>query len=764
MIIRTNKLMKRRIQFLCLILLLLSSIAFIKAQNIDSLKLVLKTIKNDTLKLQILNILVESEGDEATWVPYNDEMARISEEKLKVEIKDKALYELYLRYYAASLINKGYLANQHGESEKALAFYNQGVLNFKKANDKHGLSNALINIGYVYDATGNLQKALEYYHQSLKDKEEINDKRGIATCLNNIGLVYKKQGLSIKTVEYYHRALKIQEEINDKNGVATSLNNIAIVYFQQGDIQKALDYNKKALKLREEIKDVPGIGMSLNNIGYIHNKQGQIDVALEYYKRSLKNYESVNNRRGMATSLSNIGLMYKRKNNFSLAFECLNKALKLQEEVNDVNEISTTLASLANTLVKEGKINEAFPYAEKSLQIADKLGYPEKIAQSTFQLYEVFQKQNKPGQALEMYLRYISMRDSLTNQETRKASLKTQFQYDYDKKEAILKEQQDKERLLAETKSNHQKVIIWCVIAGFVLVLVFSIFIFNRLQITRRQKIIIEKQKKEVEFQKHIVEEKQKEILDSITYAKRLQEAILPTETNWLELLPNSFVLYKPKDIVAGDFYWLEKIKDKVFFAAADCTGHGVPGALVSVVCSNALNRTVLEFGITNPGEILDKTRELVISTFEKSDKEVKDGMDISLCCLNTKTNVLLWAGANNPLWILSQKDGEIIEDSFAEYVPDKQPIGKYAEQKPFTTHEIQLKKGDSLYVFTDGYADQFGGPKGKKFKYKQVKETLMAIAFLKPQEQKNKLDALFENWKGNLEQIDDVCVVGIKI
>ncbi len=260
------------------------------------------------------------------------------------------------------------------------------------------------------------------------------------------------------------------------------------------------------------------------------------------------------------------------------------------------------------------------------------------------------------------------------------------------------------------------------------------------------------------------LEEKNKEILDSINYAKRLQEAILPSEKTWNTALPNSFVLYKPKDIVAGDFYWLEMVKDKVLFAAADCTGHGVPGALVSVVCSNALNRAVKEFNISDPGKILDKVRELVIETFvrkdsfgEKSENEVKDGMDISLCVLNINTNEIKWAGANNPLWYVSQ-------NNLTEIKADKQPIGKYAEEKPFTTHTLQLNKGDMLYLFTDGYADQFGGPKGKKFKYKQLLELVLNIHKQNLPDQKKELESIFTNWRGKADQIDDVCIIGVKI
>jgi len=256
-----------------------------------------------------------------------------------------------------------------------------------------------------------------------------------------------------------------------------------------------------------------------------------------------------------------------------------------------------------------------------------------------------------------------------------------------------------------------------------------------------------------------VIEEKSNEILASINYAKRLQGAILPSEKTRKNYLIDSFLIYQPKDIVAGDFYWIEKSGDQILFAAADCTGHGVPGALVSVVCNNALNRALKEFAILDPGKILDKTRELVIETFGNSEKEVKDGMDISLCSLNIKSFELKWAGANNPLWLL--RDGA---DDLIEIKGDKQPIGKYAEEKPFTTHVMQLSAGDRLYLFTDGYADQFGGPMGKKFKYKQMKDLIAQISASDMDEQKDKIVSAFSDWRGNLEQVDDVCIIGVRV
>lgn len=264
---------------------------------------------------------------------------------------------------------------------------------------------------------------------------------------------------------------------------------------------------------------------------------------------------------------------------------------------------------------------------------------------------------------------------------------------------------------------------------------------------------------KEIE-EKHLqIEEKNKEITDSITYAKRIQEAILPPVDLIRQHFPQSFVYYQPKAIVAGDFYWAEHINDVVFIAAADCTGHGVPGALVSVVCSNALNRSVKEFKLVEPGHILDKTKELVLDTFSKNGEAIKDGMDISLLSIKKSTHSLelKWAGANNPLWYVKNKQ-------LTEIRANKQPIGKSYTSEFYVTHSLSLAKGDTLYLFSDGYADQFGGPKGKKFKYKQFADLLVSTQELALNEQFSKLSATLNDWKGDLEQVDDICIIGIRL
>jgi serine phosphatase RsbU (regulator of sigma subunit) len=276
-------------------------------------------------------------------------------------------------------------------------------------------------------------------------------------------------------------------------------------------------------------------------------------------------------------------------------------------------------------------------------------------------------------------------------------------------------------------------------------------------QEVEKQKEVVDEKNKSLEVAYKHIEEKNTEILDSIRYAKRIQEAILPPQKLVKSYLENSFILYKPKDIVAGDFYWMHVTESKVLFASVDCTGHGVPGAFVSILGFNGLNRCVKEFGLTQPAAILDKLCEIVDEAFSKSEADIKDGMDIALCSYDHKNSTLEYSGAGNSLYHIREKN-------LTEYSADKQPVGKYAYRKRFTNHTVELKKNDAIYIFTDGYADQFGGPKGKKFKYSQFEKLLVAIHDKSMEEQREILNGTIDEWRGELEQIDDICIIGVRI
>ncbi|HEX7412920.1 MAG TPA: tetratricopeptide repeat protein [Bacteroidia bacterium] len=613
----------------------------------------------------------------------------------------------------------------NGDYKTALSFALQAKELAQKLSYKKGEASALSLIASAYMNKGDYPEALQYNLASLKIREELKDKKGITNIYHDIGQIYDSQGISDKALDYYERCLKLREQLNDKKGIANLYNDMGIVYDVTGNYDKALKYYRLGLKIREDIKDSSGLCDSYVNIGIVYKEQNKYDEALKYYQASLPLYQKMNYTRGIIAYYSSSGEIYRLKGNFALAQTMFNKAIELAHQIASKSDIKDVYQQL--TLLDSTKGNYKFAFQD--------------------------------------YKSYISYRDSLNNEESTKKSLEEQFNYDLDKKEAIAKAEQDKKDAIAAADSRRQQFVIYSVVGILLIILVFSIFLYRRFKITEKQKHIIEKQKVLVELH-------QKEIVDSITYAKRLQQAILPSIDEIKQYFPESFLYYQPKDIVAGDFYWMHTTKEAVFIAAADCTGHGVPGAMVSVVCSNALNRAVKEFNLSDTGAILDKTRELVIETFEKSDKDVKDGMDISLFriakhsakplknendeLINTATKEIQWSGANNSLWYILNKE-------LIEVKANKQPIGKYGDELPFTTNKFKFDSQVSFYLFSDGYADQFS-PNDKKLMKKKFKDIVLNIQHLSMPEQGMALDKFHTDWKGGMEQTDDVLVIGLKI
>jgi serine phosphatase RsbU (regulator of sigma subunit)/Tfp pilus assembly protein PilF len=638
----------------------------------------------------------------------------------------------------------------------------------------------LNNIGYVLKKQGEIDLALKYYHKSLKYQEQVGNKNGIASSLGNIAYVYKEQSDISKALEYFDKSLKIAEAIGDKESAATTLNNMGLIYTDQKDTEQARKYLTQSLKLRRELNKPFFIANSLSNIAYLYGEINDYETSLKYELESLKIKEEIGDKEGIALAYNNLGFIYDIENNLAESKRYFEKSFVLYKEIKNARGIAMAQNNLANVYFKMANVKEAKNNALGSMELAEQLGYPVNIKRSAEILSKIYNKEGNGEKALEMYKLFIKMKDSLNNEANQKAAIQQQAKYEYEKQKVLNDAEYEKQIAIEKQAKEKQIIITTTTAGGLVLVIVFLIFIFNRLRITKKQKEVIEQQKLEVEQQKNIVEhahsqleEKNQEIMDSITYAKRIQNAILPPLKVVKEYLNESFILYKPTDIVAGDFYWMETIGDEsramsnepptlktehskhILFAAADCTGHGVPGAMVSVVCNNALNRSVREYGLTDPGEILNKTRTIVIEEFEKSEEDVKDGMDIALCSL--KNNTLKYAGAHNPLWLV--RNGELIETK-----ANKQPIGKFENPEPYTTHTIELQKGDTFYIFSDGYVDQFGGEKGKKFKAKSFRELLLSIQDKPMEKQKEFIDLAYENWRGNLDQIDDVCVIGVRI
>ena len=658
-----------------------------------------------------------------------------------------------------------------------------------KSKEDTNKVNIINNIADEYETMGEFVKEFQYGNEGLAISKKLKYKKGEAKCYINIGNLYWYQSNFNKALENYLAALKINEEIGNKKGIAYGYLCVGDIYMSQGNYEKALENNLVSVKTNEEIGYNKGIAESYNDRAAIYLGQGNYDKALENELIAQKIAKEKGYILIVAASHNIIGNIFVAKNNYSEALENYFDALKLFEDLGAKNYIAGTYLFIGNLLVKQNKIEKSREYFGKALKLSKEIGSKE-IMQSIYGIYsDLDVAQNNYKSAYTNYKLFIDYRDSISNIENTKKTMQNQMQYDFDKKQVAdsIKSQAEKEKIqtMAAAESKKQRLILLFVGLGLLIVLVFAGFVFRSLRIRNKQNKIIVEQKHVVEKQKEIVEEKNKEITDSIEYALRIQTAILPPTRLVKQYLEDSFILYKPKDIVAGDFYWMEQVSSKlesqkfkvssaetqpstlnseletILFAACDCTGHGVPGAMVSVVCHNALNRAVREFGLTQPAAILDKTAEIVIENFSKSEEDIKDGMDISLCSYNTKTKELQWAGANNPLWIVKRIDNYQLLETKA----DKQPIGMNEDSKPFTNHSFTLNNGDVIYLFTDGFADQFGGETGeKKLTRKRFKEVLLSIQHLTMQEQRNALDNFIIDFRKEVEQIDDILVMGVRV
>lgn len=729
------------------------------AQHTDSLKLALKRATHDTTRCNILSALVEAETDDTVWPEYNMQLLALVESKLKTTSKTAPEYRVYQKQHAAALSNLGYLANFKGDISKAIDYQTKSLKIQEEIGDKKGCALSLNNIGEIYKSQGNILKALEYHERSLLIRKEIKDNEGIASSLNSIGFIYKNQGDIPKALDYYSEGLKIREEIRDKLGIARSLNNIGGVYYKQGDTAKSLEFFERTLKLFEELDDKEGIANSMNNIGGVCHNQGNYKKALEYYNKCLTIQENIGYKKGIASTLTNIATVYRDLGDIQKALEFYGKSLTINEAIQNKTGICTTLYNIGGLYFKQHLYNMALNYTLKSMYVARELGYPEMIRNAAGRLNQIYKITGNYKLGLENYELYIQMRDSINNIETQKASIKQQSKYEYEKQKALEDEKHGAELKIQEEKAmadvKRQNTIIGAVSIVLVLVALFSVLLYNRFKTTQKQKGIIEKKEKETQEQKHIIEEKQKEILDSIAYAKRIQYTLLAHDAFLKENLPQHIVYFNPKDIVSGDFYWATK-KDNLFYlAVCDSTGHGVPGAFMSLLNIGFLNEAINEKGIEKPNEVFNYVREKLTNTISKEGQ--RDGFDGILVCFNQKKKSITYASANNaPVHITNNT---IIELSY-----DRMPVGLGEKKESFTLHTLEARTGDMIYLYTDGYADQFGGPNGKKFKYKQLNDMLVAQHTKPMDQQKHDLTAAFYNWKGDLEQVDDVCVVGIKL
>ncbi len=698
--------------------------AKVKVRKIDSLKTVLVSAKDDTNKVNTMS-------------------------------------RLFKAYLMSSIFDS---AEMEGQKIIQLAL---------KINWLKGEAGGYNNLGVINHYLGKYPKAREYYFKNLKIREEQENKATIASANNNIAKTYFNEGNYPKSLDHIFKALKIAEEIKDKKLVGSLLNDVGNNYFQQESLEQANEYYLKALKVCEETGDKQCIANENNNIGTILSGKNKFEEALPYYEKALKIKEEIGDKKGWANSLDNIGGIYFFRKDYKKALDNYLYALEIMTRLGEEYSIAPPLNNVGRTYSELGKMSEALKYCKESLEIGLKVGSLEYVKDAEKSLAEIYKKMNNTAEAFKHYQAYIVAKDSLFNEENTKKTVRSEMNFVFEKQQAAEKAEQDKKNLVHLEEFHQQKLVRNMFIFGFVLMLILAFLIFRNYKHKKQANELLAKQKEEIELQKLLVEEKNREVLDSIKYAQRIQKALLTSESYIKNYAADFFILNKPKDIVSGDFYWAfnkelagnEKldwadITPTIFYLAiADCTGHGVPGAFMSMLNVSLLNETIIERKILKPNEILNHVRSQLIkplSTDEDQD-ESKNGMDRVLCAFDFKNMKLHYAAANNAFYLVRDK-------KLIGLKADKMPVGIYNDMKPFTMNTLKLQAGDCIYTFTDGYADQFGGNQGKKFKYKQFENKLCEISELPLAEQKNILDNTINEWKEGFEQVDDMLVVGIKV
>lgn len=672
---------------------------------------------------------------------------------------------------AGILSNLGIYESFLGNDSLAKHFFKKSIDNCIQIDDKKGISNGYNNLGVIYANKSDYDSAIICYEITYSIDKEAGD--DISASLNNLGNAYYFKGDFYKALEFFHKSLDYREKLNDKVGMAACYKNIGVIHSELGDNKKALEYYLKSKEINELIGNNRGLSGSYNNIGTIYLEEKKYDEAQKQFEQAYSISKQINDMKGMAESLCNISNVYDGKGNKVLAIEYLNKALEIDKELGDIESMSILYSNLAGLNIDLRNYKDALKNANIGLTLAKEIGSLTHQKEAHEILALAFENINDYNNAYSQYKKFKAINDSIFKESTTKNIKELEAKYQNEKKQKEIEIQKERMRKLTFEK--------YALIIGLILVFILVLISYNSFKQKKKANILLTTQKVEIEIKnKELAEQNEeiksqrdeietqldllaiqnKDITDSIYYARFIQQALLTS----VEVIENSnlksFILYLPRDIVSGDFYWFKKIKNYLYFTAADCTGHGVPGAFMSVLGISLLNEIVGKRDLNPPAQILDELRKRIKKSLkqDKVSNEIGDGMDMAFCLYDTETKKLRFSGANSPLIIIR-------ENNIVEYKADRMPIGIHPKDSiSFTNYEIQLEKDDTIYIFSDGYFSQFGGVEGKRFTIKRFKELLLEVSQNPVNYQEQILEDKLHAWQNGKEQIDDILVVGIRV
>jgi len=577
---------------------------------------------------------------------------------------------------------------------------------------KSDVGYANYQLAVLYSVKKKYNEVIRYSFEGLKISEAAKDTVTVAHLNYRLGLAYKELKNIPYSKKYFYRNISISQNIKNNEELVEAYNYLGTIFKNENVVDSALFYNKKALELRLKLGDKKGLASTYNNIGLVYKKKKDYELARTYLEKALALRIQLDDKKGMAGAQINIGNVLMAQKEYKKALEYLNQGTLLARDIKDGDFYKNGIDALGNCY-----------YAMKDYK-----------------------------KAADYRANYKDAVDSIGTEQIEKQITELSAQYESGKKDAelALKEEQIRSKIAENSK---QKILIAASVIALLLALIAVFFIYRSFKLNKRNAV-------QLAFKNKVIEEKNKEITDSINYARLIQQSLLAPASLLEKNLRDHFVLYKPKDIVSGDFYWAAESDNTFTIACVDCTGHGVPGAFMSLIGKENLDKAHSK--TTSPHKILSELNKNVKHSLNQNHNRTRDGMDAAIVKIekNSAGAAITYSGANRPLWIIRNNSSEI-----EEIKATKHAIGGFtSNEQEFQEHTLSLTTGDVFYIFTDGYADQFGGDKQKKITTKLFKDLLLKNKHLNQSELKGVLEEFFLSWKGNNEQIDDILVIGVRI
>ncbi len=663
----------------------------------------------------------------------------------------------YLNGIIAAKNARGIILRYSNKLDEAIKVGQEVIELRLKYGPRQKLTGAYCNLGSIYILKKDNATALNYLNKGLENAQYFHEKENEVLILSNIGIVYNNADLNELAIETYQKAIAITKQLSkevQEQQLASIYTNIASIYDKRGLYGEAYKYYKPAYDHYKKENNIRQNSVIVFNL--TSNTRNNKDLkGCEFFLKEMEQIATQLNEKDYTASY------HMSKTNYLLNIGRYNeglaevaKGLALVDTVNSFEMYGFLLAIKADCYKYLKNYKKGLEASDLAIPIITRAGNKAELATLHFGRSQMYRGLGDYKMSFEEYEKATLIRDTLNSEsfDTRMATLNSMNKLDKKEKElAVLNS--EKEKVSAENKRQTTLLIAGSIV-GF-LVIVLLIFSLRAYSVKQKDNVLLNEQKKEIAHQKDLVDEKQKEIVDSINYALQIQKTMIANHALVNETVPDSFVYFKPKDIVSGDFYWATKKDNHFYLAVCDSTGHGVPGAFMSLLNINYLNEAIQEKNILKPNQVFDHVRKRLTETISQNGR--KDGMDGILLCMEEGSNTITYAAANNSPVLIS--DNKLVELSC-----DKMPVGVGEKAESFTEFSFNAKKGDMLYLYTDGYPDQFGGPKGKKFKYKQLEELLLENNKLDVYKQEVVLKQRFEKWIGKLEQVDDVCILGIRL